>query len=926
MAERREQANETETRLFAPVDLTSSANATREGGAGVWHPAFAQALADLPAGEQRYWGIPFAIAGTPGPGSTESLAGAAAGANGVPCWVLIHGERGATSATVRLEDNATGAAGVTGSGTASPSYLVFLHVCGTPADTPTAPGSPGLVGPAGLSNVPAAGGLPQTLTALGAQVAEYVLVYADGSEHRQPIRWRFEISGGQQVWGQRAFAARSNPTDAPLDFRGPYPRNAWGHFQTSVETSLGQYWVYALPNPHAGKRLMAVRIEATGATGEADGAGGAAVAVAAITRFYGRDHPLRHRQLQSFRVTLPATGAAPEAQAQVARGAAGGRAGRHEVSIDLGIVARKYAVPAFDPDAWLNGQGITAPLPRAVPAEPVRELLLDLTASADATLRVDGHEVPLRPAYDGGVAQSTDGTVRVEVLTPHKTWVHVTVQDDVTGKPSPSRVHFRAPDGRYLPPYGYRHEVNDNWFEDYGADLKLHGTQYAYVDGTFQMELPVGDVYVEVFKGFEHRPVRQKLTVQPGQRALTLATQRPLNWRRHGWFTADTHVHFISPQTAWLQGQAEGLNLINLLASQWGDLFTNVGDISGGLSGASRDETLIWVGTENRQHLLGHMSLLGIKGEPVLPMTTAGANESYLGDPTWNTLAEWADEARRKDGVVVIPHFPNPYCEVAADLVLGKIDAVEINMQQWAMQLQEWYRYLNCGYRVAAVGGTDKMGAYMPVGAIRTYALLGQDAPFSFEAWGAAVRAGRTFTTTGPLAALTLDGHQIGDEIQVPARGGTLHLEARAESVVPFAALEIVMNGQVVAAAREVAADPSAGTYVCRLSQPLHVPGSAWVAARVTSQMEGWVGSPRLVAAHTSPVYVVAGGQELFNPSDATFMLTLLEGGLTWLDTLSIPADGERQARNRKVFTDARDHLHARLHAHDRAHQHESHN
>ena len=47
-------------------------------------------------------------------------------------------------------------------------------------------------------------------------------------------------------------------------------------------------------------------------------------------------------------------------------------------------------------------------------------------------------------------------------------------------------------------------------------------------------------------------------------------------------------------------------------------------------------------------------------------------------------MAEWADEARRKDGVVVIPHFPNPYCEVAADIVQGKIDAVEINMQALA--------------------------------------------------------------------------------------------------------------------------------------------------------------------------------------------------------------------------------------------------
>ena len=183
-------------------------------------------------------------------------------------------------------------------------------------------------------------------------------------------------------------------------------------------------------------------------------------------------------------------------------------------------------------------------------------------------------------------------------------------------------------------------------------------------------------------------------------------------------------MHFISPQTAWLQGQAEGLNLINLLASQWGDLYTNVGDISGGLSGVSRDDTLIWVGTENRQHLLGHMSLLGVQGEPVFPMTTGGPAESYIGDPTWTTLAAWADEARRKEGVVVIPHFPNPYCEVAADIIQGKIDAVEINMGDFRMQIGEWYRYLNCGYRVAAVGGTDKMSAGMPVGAIRTYARL----------------------------------------------------------------------------------------------------------------------------------------------------------------------------------------------------------
>jgi hypothetical protein len=900
-------SSETGRRLFAPVNLQPNFNAGRQPEPGRWYPALESALAELPAGPQRFWGIPFDF----GPAAEtvgDAGDGAAGAAGPARCWVLLGGPTEpsgpAGAVTLPLDDGGPG-----GPSGAAPTYLLFVHICGLPA------ASQGAAAP------PPAEALPDSVTRLGEPVADYVLVYGDDSEHRHPIRWRFEINGGAP-WGQRAFAARPNHIDAPVDFRGPYGRNAWGHRQTSVQPSYGRYWVYALPNPHPDRPLLAVRLEPTGA---------AAVAVAALTRFYGADHPLRHHQLQSFRVTLPPAPASPLSAPE--RGTGGEvrspTPDAIEASIDLGIIARKYAVPAFDPDAWLAGEGISQPLPRTVPAEPLRELILDITASADATLTVAGHDVPLRDAYERGAARSAGGAVRVEVLTPRKTWLHVTVEDAATGKPAPARIHFRAPDGRYLPPYGYRHEVNDNWFEDYGNDLKLHGTEYAYVDGTFQMEMPVGEVYVEVFKGFEHRPLRQKLTIQPGQRSLKLAADRPLDWRRQGWVTADTHVHFISPQTAWLQGQAEGLNLINLLASQWGDLFTNVGDISGGLSGVSRGETLVWVGTENRQHLLGHMSLLGIKGAPVFPMTTAGPSESYLGDPTWTTMAEWADEARRKDGVVVIPHFPNPYCEVAADIVLGKIDAVELNMADWTTQLHEYYRYLSCGYRVACVGGTDKMGAYMPVGAIRTYALLDDHAlsrpagaPFTFEAWAAAVRAGRTFTTTGPLLDITVEGRHPGDEIQLPAGGGTLHVEARAESLVSLSYLEVVMNGEVVAAERGPQAADARGTYTCRLSAPLHVPGSAWIAARCSSPMSRWIGSPRIVAAHTSPVYVVAGGEELFSPSDATYMLTLLEGGLTWLDTLSIPADPERHARNRQVFEDARAHLHQRLHARGRPHPH----
>jgi hypothetical protein len=266
---------------------------------------------------------------------------------------------------------------------------------------------------------------------------------------------------------------------------------------------------------------------------------------------------------------------------------------------------------------------------------------------------------------------------------------------------------------------------------------------------------------------------------------------------------------------------------------------------------------------------------------------------------------------------VVIPHFPNPYLEVAADIVLGKIDGVEIRYFSPELDnynMREWYRFLNLGYRVAAVGGTDKMQAGMPLGGVRTYAHLG-DEEFTFANWARAVRAGRTFTTSGPLIGLSVEGHMPGDEIQLPAGGGTLEVEAWADSLQPIHELQIVANGRVVerASAQE-------GSGRLHLRTKVRLPGSGWLAARCVSKLVVWHIWPIQVAAHTSPVYVVAGGAELFSPSDATYMLTLLDGGLTYLDTLSIPASAAKQEEIKAVFRRAQAELHARLHRHGIAH------
>ena len=217
-----------------------------------------------------------------------------------------------------------------------------------------------------------------------------------------------------------------------------------------------------------------------------------------------------------------------------------------------------------------------------------------------------------------------------------------------------------------------------------------------------------------------------------------------------------------------LEGSAEGVNVINLLASQRGELMTNVGDFDGKSTFGSQEaggdgEHLVRVATENRQHVLGHISLLGYSGNMITPLCTDGADEGGIGDPVEILLTEWARKCREQGGLVVLPHFPDPRLENAATLVLGEADAVEMCPHDDfysginPYSLSDWYRYLNNGYLVAAVGGTDKMNTRYAVGTIRTYARIPNNCAFTYQSWMEAVRSAATFVTFGPLLEFTVD-------------------------------------------------------------------------------------------------------------------------------------------------------------------------
>ena len=418
-----------------------------------------------------------------------------------------------------------------------------------------------------------------------------------------------------------------------------------------------------------------------------------------------------------------------------------------------------------------------------------------------------------------------------------------------------------------------------------GGDLRLGQLSYAYIDGRCQGWLPRGDVLVDVARGFEYEPLRQRVTIEPGQQRLELRLRRWTDMNAQGWFSGDTHVHFLSTQGSLREAQAEDLNVVNLLQSQWGSLFTNTEDFVGEPLFTRDGRTMVWTNQENRQHLLGHMILLGLR-QPVYPWCSDGPSEAELGGTLDTTLAAWADACHAQGGTVILPHFPSPNGEPAALVATGRVDAVEMIVHAPYNHL-EYYRYLNCGYRLPLVGGTDKMSSEVAVGQYRTYVNLAQDEAFTYASWCRNLRLGRTFLSGGPLLEFSVDGAEIGDTVRLPAGGGTLSLAASAGSILPIHTLQIVHNGEVVAQT-----DEPGGTRKLTLRAEVPVDRHGWLCARVggpsyepVAHHDVWA---RGVFAHTSPIYVaVADEWSMADQAGLQYMARLVEGGLAYVRELA---------------------------------------
>jgi len=729
---------------------------------------------------------------------------------------------------------------------------------------------------------------------LAEHVADYVVVYADGTEARTEIRRRHQVGMLQRPWGENCFQAVAHRKPLAINAQHEQPEaptsRAWGQSQYRTRTrDSGSWvnWLWAWQNPHPNKLIAGLRFEPlTGTT-----------VISGVTTADVRSVPLRWESRKKAILRLP-KGVALEPRRD-------NNGLLEQIQLDLGQVISATPRRVYPNAHWAREPGLGT--------RSERELIVEYTAHPDARFHLAGGvRVPAAKLLAGKKSR------QLRPVRPANQRVVLRVVDAGTRQPVPVRLHVHGEAGEYLAPIDRHRIPNPSWFEDYSTDLVTAKDHYAtYIDGETVLNLPLGKVYVEVTKGFEIRPVRKVLKVTRATRRLTVRVAKVLPWRERGWVSADTHVHFLSPHTARLEGSGEGVNVVNLLASQWGELMTNVGDFDGKRTLGSKEtggdgEHLVRVGTENRQHVLGHISLLGYEGRMISPMCSGGPNESALGDAIDVLLTEWARQCRDQNGIVVIPHFPNPRAEHAAAIVNGLIDGIELGKGMNPYSLSDWYRYLNCGYFVPAVSGTDKMSAQVSVGACRTYARLKPDRAFTYEAWKDAIRSGNTFATTGPLLEFAVDGKPAGSRIAMKRSGGTVDVTWEVASVTrPMSRVDLIVNGEV---RESMAVDPEATAGYWSVD----VERSSWLALLVRCR----AGRHEAIAAHSSPVMVEVEGSEFFAAADAVTILDQIEGALAYLDTIGTRAGTKAYKRMRLELTSAHRALHNRLHQHGDYHRH----
>lgn len=476
--------------------------------------------------------------------------------------------------------------------------------------------------------------------------------------------------------------------------------------------------------------------------------------------------------------------------------------------------------------------------------------------------------------------------------------LRLTVVDDASGKPLPCRVSLVDAVGRSFPlavpsPQAAVSYDVTNWINP--RSVERHTTL-----ATFPAEalLPPGSYRLSVTRGPHWLPAEQTLTVSDGDLETEVRLRQLVDPTATGWFSGDTHLHrsIDELRTVIL---AEDLNVAMPL-TYWvttSDTPPATGDKNQAEIPPAElievDAThVIWPrSTEyeiftvgQTQHTLGALFVLGHR-EPITATV-----------PPWKPLVEQI-RAAEPQAAFDTDKLDWPFAMLLPAIVPGALVELannhlwetEFAFRDWNSEAppflrppfggrsggeRAWLDYtlgmyqtlLDCGLRLPPSAGTASGVHPVPAGFGRVYVRCPDG--FSYEAWLAGLKAGRSFVSTGPLLEVTIDSHDPGhvfslqrprrdDQGRPPLHAGELPVSITIHSATPTLFAELIVNGRPDELLRPANEPLPGGGYRSVITTSVRIDRSGWVAVRCFESREGG----RIRFAHTAPWYVEVDGE-----------------------------------------------------------------
>lgn len=470
----------------------------------------------------------------------------------------------------------------------------------------------------------------------------------------------------------------------------------------------------------------------------------------------------------------------------------------------------------------------------------------------------------------------------VASASPLWTTLRGEVVDASSGKPLACRLYIRNANGDYFLAVSAHAEGNavpyDKKAGPGGRSVEKHTCLSPHA---FQATVPVGEMTIEAERGKEYLPARRTLLLGPEGATVRIALRRFADLRKQGWYSGETHCH-RPPEELSVLLPAEDLHVAFPLVQWVTEAFKPPARSGREFREIARPEPVVVEPDHVYWPLNTEYELFTVNGKfhQQGAFFAIGHREAFrLGVPPVGPVA---DEIHRQGGLVeldkhawewsmsLVPlmkpdlfELANNHCwrtefgfpgwgVPAPDYMRIEKDA-QGGFTEWGWTdygFQNYYALLNCGYRIRPTGGTASGVHPVPLGFGRVYARI--RGSFSYEKWLAALNAGRSFVTTGPLLLATVDGKDPGETLRADEAGKPTTIRGRILGPEPVGRIEVIVNGEIGRKLEPKNRKLPSGAYEAAFREEIPLETSGWLAVRCFSKRE----DQRVRFAHSAPWWV----------------------------------------------------------------------